>query len=196
MASVWRSALHPRCYGLNLPSRGPALTAWSRVKVVTDAFYSNSCRTLPDQHVPLGNITISSCSSCLHSCLLRFANGNLAFKLLLTVQPARIPNPHMPSFWQIALFFQNNVVSYRNCSHAMNTHGMKILHSQFKYSRRVLKSTPKGIKFLDHQCCFFLLNCLFFLWGTESCVNKRKKCFQDCHSIVHESDDVFSPLNI
>lgn len=110
VVSVWSSAFHPRCYGFNLPCVGLALMAWSRAKVVADAFDWNSCWALPDQHVPLGNITISSCSSCLHSCLLRFANGTLALKLVLTVQPARVPNPHLPSFWGTALYFLSNIV--------------------------------------------------------------------------------------
>ena len=119
--SVWHSALHPRCYGFNLPCVGPAPMAGSRVKVAADAFDSNACWALPDQHVPLGDVTISACWNCLHSCLLRFANGTLAFKLVLTVQPARVLNPHLPSFWGTALYFQSNIVSYQNCSPGLKT---------------------------------------------------------------------------
>lgn len=114
-SSVWLSALLARCPGLSLPCFHPVQTAWSRVKVAADALDSNAFWALPDRLVPLGNITISSCSSCLRSYLLRFANRTLTLKLVLTEQPARILNPHLPSFQGTVLSFQSNIVLYQNC---------------------------------------------------------------------------------
>lgn len=136
LSSGWLSALLARCHGLSLSCFYPVQTAWSRVKVAADALDSNSCWVLPDRLVPLGNITISSCSSCLCSCLLRFANRTLTLKLVLTEQPARVLNPHLPSFQGTVLYFRA-ILFYIKIARVtwkqndMKVHGMKTLHSQF-----------------------------------------------------------------
>lgn len=132
----WLSALFSRCHGLSLSCFYPVQTAWSKVKVAADALDSNSCWELPDRLVPLGNITISSCSSCLRSCLLRFANRTLTLKLVLTEQPARVLNPHLPSFQGTVLYFRAilfyiKIASVTWKQNDVKVQGMKTLHSQF-----------------------------------------------------------------
>ena len=121
MARVWRSALHPRCYGFNLPVLVQPWWHEAELKLLQMLLIQIHAELSLISNVPLGDITISSCSSCLHSCLLRFANGNLALKLVLTVQPAKVLNPHLPSFWGTTLYFQSNIALYQNCSHGMKT---------------------------------------------------------------------------